>query len=151
MASVRAEANPDLPPPRLENLRHNLKSNPNLAYAVARLDGDPLGCGCVETSAIPIAQGDVVVPRARRRGFTAWRAQEIDRPTRRPDLSFLALARGEVVGYAVLDDFGADAFHGFTAVKREWRRRRIATALKRSLGYRPEPSLSVVVLRGPPL
>ena len=84
-----------------------------------------------------------------------------------------------MVGYAALDDYGVDAFHGLTAVKRAWRGQGVATALKRSqiaaakergvkrlvteseerntpmrrlnekLGYRPEPSLSTVVLRGP--
>ena len=109
----------------------------------------------------------------------AWRAREIDRPTRSPDLSFVAIAAGEVVGYAVLDVVGDEGRHGFTAVKRAWRRRGIATALKSAqiaaatrlglsvlvtgseernlpmrtlnakLGYRPDPERSTVVLRGP--
>jgi mycothiol synthase len=109
----------------------------------------------------------------------AWRAREIDRPTRSPDLSFVAMAAGEVVGYAVLDLVGDEGHHGFTAVKRAWRRRGIATALKSAqiaaatrlglsvlvtgseernlpmrtlnamLGYRPDPERSTVVLRGP--
>jgi GNAT superfamily N-acetyltransferase len=104
---------------------------------------------------------------------------EIERPTRRADLFFIALAGDEPVGYATLDDFGRDAHNGLTAVKRAWRRRGIATALKRTqiaaakqagfrrlvtgseernvpmrslnakLGYRPEPSLNTVVFRGP--
>lgn len=104
---------------------------------------------------------------------------EIERPTRRPDLFFIALDRDEPVGYATLDDFGRDAHNGLTAVRRGWRRRGIATALKRTqiaaakhagfrrlvtgseernvpmrslnakLGYRPEPSLNTVVFRGP--
>jgi mycothiol synthase len=282
MISVRAEADPHLPPPRLENLRHNLASDPDLAYLVARLGDRPVGCGFVEVSRAPeVSAHVVVIPSARRRGvgsallaeastrarahgktalqgevreddtesrgyferrgysqvggeqavaldlalteavpveppqdvrvvsraerpdvlegmyavtldaerdipdhsaarsFEAWRAHEIDRPTRRPELAFVALAGEEVVGYASLDDFGQDAYHGLTAVKRAWRRRGVATALKRALiaaarerghrrlvtesetrnvpmrslneklGYRPAPELSVVVLRGP--
>jgi GNAT superfamily N-acetyltransferase len=111
--------------------------------------------------------------------FEQWRSIEIDRPTRRPDLFFVALAGDEPVGYATLDDFGRDAHHGLTTTRRAWRRRGIATALKQTqiaaakragfrrlvtgneerntpmrnlnakLGYRPEPSWSSVVLRGP--
>jgi GNAT superfamily N-acetyltransferase len=111
--------------------------------------------------------------------FEQWRSIEIDRPTRVPELFFVALAGDEAVGYATLDDFGRDAHHGLTATRRAWRRRGIATALKHTqiaaakqagyrrlitgseerntpmrnlnakLGYRPEPSLSTVVLRGP--
>jgi mycothiol synthase len=108
-----------------------------------------------------------------------WRALDIDRPSRSPDLAFVALDGDEVVGYAVADIFGDEGQHGFTAVKRAWRRRGVATALKRAqiaaatdlglkrlatgseernlpmralnakLGYEPDPELSVVVLRGP--
>jgi mycothiol synthase len=104
---------------------------------------------------------------------------EIERPTRRPELFFIALHGDEPVGYATLDDFGRDAHNGLTAVKRAWRRRGVATALKRTqiaaakqagfrrlvtgseernvamrslnakLGYRPEPGLNTVVFRGP--
>ncbi|HMI98797.1 MAG TPA: GNAT family N-acetyltransferase [Gaiellaceae bacterium] len=109
----------------------------------------------------------------------AWRAIDIDRPSRSPDLAFVALDGDQVVGYAVADLFGDQGRHGFTAVKRAWRRRGVATALKRAqiaaatelglrrlatgseernlpmrtlnakLGYQPDPELSVVVLRGP--
>ena len=108
-----------------------------------------------------------------------WRAIDIDRPSRSPDLAFVAFDGDEVVGYAVADIFGDEGYHGFTAVKRAWRRRGVATALKRAqiaaatdlglkrlatgseernlpmrtlnakLGYEPDPELSVVVLRGP--
>jgi mycothiol synthase len=111
--------------------------------------------------------------------YEQWRAIDIDRPTRDPELFFIALAGDEPIGYATMDNFGQDAHHGLTAVAREWRRRGVATALKRAqiakaksagfrrlvtaseernapmrdlnakLGYRPEPSLSTVVLRGP--
>jgi mycothiol synthase len=111
--------------------------------------------------------------------YEQWRANDVDRPTREARFFFIALAGDEPVGYATLDNYGADAFHGLTAVKRDWRRRGIATALKQTqiaaakqagfrrlvtgseernmpmrnlnakLGYKPEPSLSTVVLRGP--
>jgi GNAT superfamily N-acetyltransferase len=111
--------------------------------------------------------------------YEQWRAIDIDRPTRDPELFFIALAGAEPIGYATIDNYGKDAYHGLTAVARTWRRRGIATALKQAqiakakragfrrlvtaseernaamrnlnakLGYRPEPSLSTVVLRGP--
>ena len=111
--------------------------------------------------------------------YEQFRSIEIDRPTRKPEYFFIALADEEPVGYATLDDFGRDAQNGLTAVKRAWRRRGVATALKRTqiaaareagfrrlitgseernvpmstlnakLGYTPEPTLNTVVLRGP--
>jgi GNAT superfamily N-acetyltransferase len=113
------------------------------------------------------------------RGFEAWRATDVDRPSLPAELSFLALAGDEVVGFASLHDFGGDAHHSLTAVKRAWRRRGVATALKRTqiaaakkqgfvrlvtasetrnapmrllnekLGYLPEPSLGQLTMRGP--
>jgi GNAT superfamily N-acetyltransferase len=110
--------------------------------------------------------------------YEQWRAIDIDRPTRDAKFFFIALAADEPVGYAMLDDHGRDAFHGLTAVARAWRRRGVATALKQTqivsakhagyrrlvtaseernepmrnlnakLGFKPEPSLSTVVLRG---
>ena len=50
--------------------------------------------------------------------FEGWRALDIDRPTRSPDLAFVAFDGDEVVGYAVADLFGDEGHHGFTAVKR---------------------------------
>ena len=111
--------------------------------------------------------------------FEEWRAHEIDRPTRRPEFSFIALAGDEVVGYAALQVFGAEAHHGLTATRRDWRRRGVAAALKRAeiaaakragfkrllteseernepmrrlnekLGYVPAPEWSMVVMQGP--
>jgi len=284
MSIVLHLANPDLPSSAgsVEGIRHNLDSNPDLTYVVARLDREPAGCGYVELvnaswagaqadvvpqlrcrgigtgllaeiSAVAAAngrtelQGEVresdvesrayfdrrgyvqvggeqavaldlrqhdplavepppgvaIVSREDRsdlaeamyevareaeqdipdaipdRSFEIWRSRELDRPSRNPALTFIALAGDEVIAYAGLDEFGSDAFHGLTAVKRAWRGQGIATALKRSqiaaakergfkrlvteseerntpmrrlnekLGYRPEPSLSTVVLRGP--
>jgi mycothiol synthase len=111
--------------------------------------------------------------------FEQWASFEIERPSRDPELCFIALADGEVVGFASLDVFPDDVVHGLTAVARAWRGRSVGTALKRSqiaaakargferlltesqhenepmrrlnekLGFRPEPSMSTVVLRGP--
>ena len=111
--------------------------------------------------------------------FEQWRAHEIDRPTRRPELCFIALAGDEVVGYAALQAFGDRADHGLTATRRDWRRRGVATALKRAeiaaakragfrrllteseernepmrrlnekLGFVPAPEWSVLVMRAP--
>jgi mycothiol synthase len=283
MIEVRATADPDRPPPRIENLRHNLASQRALTFVVARLDERAVACGFVYADLPDYAEAHlVVVPAARRRGigsallaelgtlaraarkgelqgevresdeesraycerrgfrvvggekavaleleaiaapapqppagihivsraerpdltdalypvgaeaaadipgapgrptYEQWRAVDVDRPTRDPELFFIALVGDQPVGYATIDNFGGpDAFHGLTAVKREWRRRGVATALKQThiaaakragfrrlvtgseerntpmrnlnakLGYRPEPSLSTVVLRGP--
>ena len=63
--------------------------------------------------------------------FEEWLDFE-NRPSRPPELVFVAVAGDEVVGYAALDVFGPRAFNGLTAVRRAWRRRGVATALKRS-------------------
>ena len=282
MIAVRTAADPDRPPPRIENLRHMLASENGLVSLVARLDGEPVACGFVYPDVPEYAEAHlVVVPDARRRGigtamldeigalarvanrnelqgearesdeesraycerrgcrvvggekavaldlaaieapvpapppgveivcradrmdildelypvgadaaedipghparptYEQWRAIDIDRPTRKPELFFIALAGDRPIGYATMDDLGKDAHHGLTAVARDWRRRGVATALKHAqiakakragfrrlvtsseernapmrnlnakLGYRPEPSLSTVVLRGP--
>jgi len=111
--------------------------------------------------------------------FEQWASFEIERPSRDPDLCFIALADGKVAGFASLDVFPDDVYHGLTAVARPWRNRGVGTALKRSqiaaakkrgfprlltesehenepmrrlnekLGFRPEPSMSTIVLRGP--
>jgi mycothiol synthase len=111
--------------------------------------------------------------------FEEWRAQEIDKPNRPPELCFIALAGDEVVGYAGLNVFGDEAFHSLTATRRDWRRRGVASALKRAeiaaarragfrrlvteseernepmrrlnekLGFVPAPEFSTIVMRGP--
>jgi mycothiol synthase len=66
--------------------------------------------------------------------FEQWRSFEIARPSRRPELAFVALADGAVVGFASADLFGESdtGWHGLTAVARAWRGRGVAMALKRS-------------------
>ena len=110
--------------------------------------------------------------------FERWRAMDIDRPNALPELCFLALAGDDVVGYAFLQDSGERAFHGLTVTRRDWRRRGVASALKRAeiaaakqagfkrllteseernepmrklnekLGFVPAPEWSTVVIRG---
>jgi len=125
-------------------------------------------------------QGDEDIPGSTgKQTFEDWRAHEIDKPNRRPELMFLALAGDEVVGYAGLQAYGDRAFHGLTVTRRDWRRRGVATALKRAeiaaakqtgferllteseernepmrrlnekLGFVPAPEWSTVVMRGP--
>jgi ribosomal protein S18 acetylase RimI-like enzyme len=109
--------------------------------------------------------------------FADWLAFEVDRPSRDPRLAFVALAGGEVVGFASVDVVGDTGYHGLTGVRRAFRRRGIAKALKlhqiaaaaeaglarliteseetnapmralnEALGYRPIPGS--IVLRGP--
>jgi ribosomal protein S18 acetylase RimI-like enzyme len=62
--------------------------------------------------------------------FEEWREFVIERPGADPDLSFVAIAGDEVVGSASMLVIGGIAYHGLTAVAREWRGRGIATALK---------------------
>jgi mycothiol synthase len=67
--------------------------------------------------------------------FDRWRAETLDGPSALPDGCLVALAGGEVVGYAGLTGRGADdgtAEHLLTAVRRGWRGRGIATALKQA-------------------
>jgi GNAT superfamily N-acetyltransferase len=65
--------------------------------------------------------------------FNRWRSTFVDAPTALPEASFIALIDGEVVGSAVLTALSDGAAeHGLTAVRRAWRGRGIATALKRA-------------------
>jgi GNAT superfamily N-acetyltransferase len=63
--------------------------------------------------------------------FEDWMAHHMQRPTDSPDATFVALAGEEVVGFAKLSlTAPAAAGHAMTAVKRAWRGRGIAGALK---------------------
>ena len=67
--------------------------------------------------------------------FQKWRDNDIDGVSDRPEATFVALAGDEVVGYAKLSLSEAlpdVAFHDITGVKRSWRGRGIAGALKRA-------------------
>src|SRR5688572_7539417 len=70
MIAVRTAADPDRPPPRLENLRHNLAAHETLVYVVARIAEEPAGCGFVDPWPQEHARAHLVVaPALRRRGI----------------------------------------------------------------------------------
>ncbi len=63
--------------------------------------------------------------------FEDWKAHEMKRPTDSPEATFIALADQEVVGFAKLSLTAPTAAgHAMTAVRRAWRGRGIARALK---------------------
>ena len=63
--------------------------------------------------------------------FDDWMTHQMQRPADSPEATFIALAGEEVAGYAKLSLFTpASAGHAITAVKRAWRGRGIASALK---------------------
>lgn len=67
--------------------------------------------------------------------FENWLANDMQGLSDRPEAVFVALAGDEVVGYAKLSlphRWTGDSFHDLTGVKRTWRRRGIAAALKRT-------------------
>ena len=66
MIRVQALVRPEWQP-KVENLRHNLDSNPDLTYFVGRIGEEPVACGFVEPWG-DFAQGDVAVVPARRGG-----------------------------------------------------------------------------------
>jgi mycothiol synthase len=57
-------------------------------------------------------------------------AHQMQRPADSPEATFIALAGEEVIGYAKLSLTPPTAGHSMTAVKRAWRGRGIAGALK---------------------
>jgi GNAT superfamily N-acetyltransferase len=65
--------------------------------------------------------------------FEAWLAHDMSGPSDRPEATFVAVAGDEVVGYAKFSLSTArptHAYHDLTAVKRAWRGRGVARALK---------------------
>jgi mycothiol synthase len=64
--------------------------------------------------------------------FDEFHDREVERSDLRSDLSILALVDDEVVGFGTIDVHGDDAFNSLTAVRRAWRRRGVATAIKRA-------------------
>lgn len=67
--------------------------------------------------------------------FERWLATDMDGLSDRPEATFVALSGDLVVGYAKLSVSAADtehAFHDVTGVRRAWRGRGIASALKRA-------------------
>lgn len=64
--------------------------------------------------------------------FDEWRSFAIARPSRDPELTFLAIAGDRLVGLAYLDVMSGVAYHSLTGVVRDWRGRGVASALKRA-------------------
>jgi mycothiol synthase len=67
--------------------------------------------------------------------FEDWLAHDMQGSADRPEATFVALAGEEVVGYAKFFLTAAqpkEAFHDTTGVKRAWRGRGVAGALKRA-------------------
>jgi GNAT superfamily N-acetyltransferase len=62
--------------------------------------------------------------------FEKWHEFEIERPSRDPELCFVAFDGDLVVGVASVDVIAGRAFHGLTGVRRSHRGRGIARALK---------------------
>src|SRR5438105_5824643 len=102
MIQVQALVRPDWQP-KLENLRHNLESNPDLSYFVGRLGEEPVACGFVEPWA-DFSQGDVaVVPARRRQGIGSALFAEISTRAR-------GLGRDEIQGEVQESDAESRAF-----------------------------------------
>jgi GNAT superfamily N-acetyltransferase len=67
--------------------------------------------------------------------YEAWLVHDMQGSADRPEATFLALADDEVVGYAkffLTAEQPSEAFHDTTGVKRAWRGRGVAGALKRA-------------------
>lgn len=129
---------------------------------------------CEAYADVPDDRGSVMEP------IDDWLAHDMQGSGDRPDATFVAIAGDDVVGYAKFSLTAAQpktAHHDMTGVKREWRRRGVAGALKRAqivwakengyemlatqnelrnepirrlnerLGYRPAPGR--VTVRGP--
>ena len=65
--------------------------------------------------------------------FEAWLEHDMQGPGDRPEATFVAVAADEVVGYAkfsISSTSTTSAYHDLTAVKRAWRGRGVARALK---------------------
>jgi GNAT superfamily N-acetyltransferase len=78
---------------------------------------------------VPGGEDEVMEP------FEDWLAHDMQGSGDRPDATFVALAGDEAVGYAKFSLTAAQpavAFHDMTGVKRAWRGRGIAAALKRA-------------------
>lgn len=86
----------------------------------------------VACEALPDVPGetDAIMP-----SFEAWLANDMQGAGDRPEATFVAVADGLVAGYAKLSLSPAEterAFHDMTGVRRAWRGRGIAGALKRT-------------------
>ncbi|HEY3051440.1 MAG TPA: GNAT family N-acetyltransferase [Gaiellaceae bacterium] len=116
LANVSAQ-----PPEGIELV--SLAGRPDLAEAVHEVD-------CEVSGDVPRPEGDDFEATP----YPWWRELYLEGPGAVPDAMIAALAGDEVVGYTGLRRRGSTspiAENMLTAVRREWRRRGIATALKR--------------------
>jgi mycothiol synthase len=117
-----AAADVSAPPPEGIELV-SLADRPELAEAVHDLD-------CEVSADVPRPEGDDFEANT----FPRWHEQYLEGPGAVPEALIAALAGDEVVGYTGLRRRGSTspiAENMLTAVRRRWRRRGIATALKR--------------------
>ena len=101
----------------------SLAQRPDLERAVYEVD-------CEVGADVPRPEGDDFEGQP----FDHWHEQYLEGPGAVPDAMIAALAGDEVVGYTGLRRRGASspiAENMLTAVRRDWRRRGVATALKR--------------------
>jgi GNAT superfamily N-acetyltransferase len=105
---------------------------PNGVVIVTWAERPELACGmygvaCETFPDIPGFEEDEMEP------FEDWLAHDMQGAGDRPDATFVALAGADVVGYAKFSLTAARpkaAFHDITGVKRSWRGRGVARALK---------------------
>lgn len=120
LALAAVEPPPIAPPAGIEIIPWSLR--PDLSRGIYDV--------AVEAYAdVPGTEDDEMEP------FEDWLAHDMQGSGDRPEATFLALAGDEVVGYAKLALTEAQptvAFHDMTGVKRAWRGRGIAGALKRT-------------------
>jgi GNAT superfamily N-acetyltransferase len=86
----------------------------------------------VHSEAAPDIPGEEGLPEAT---FEDWLKHDMGGPGDKPEATFVALVDGEVVGYSkfsLTDAQPTVAFHDLTGVRRAWRGRGIAGALKRT-------------------
>ena len=127
MIDVRVASNPPgFLRPRIENLRHNLNANPELTYLVARLDGEPAGCGFAEPREDYASAHCVVVPAFRRRGIGSALLAELARCGDRPELQ-VEVSEGDAESRAFLERRGYRKVGGEQAVSLDL------------VGYEPPP------------
>lgn len=114
----------DVPASELDGIELvSLAERPDLDQAVYEVD-------CEVGADVPRPEGDDFEGQP----FARWREQYLEGPGAVPNAMIAALAGDEVVGYTGLRRRGAFspvAENMLTAVRRDWRRRGIATALKR--------------------
>ena len=118
----------------LENVEASAIDPPEGVEVVTWAERPDLSHGIYEVAreAYPDVPGDELEEMA---PFEEWLRVDMQGSGDRPEATFIALAGDEVVGYAKFslgDARPTVAFHDMTGVKRSWRGRGIAAALKRA-------------------